>query len=453
MNIVLIVSDTLRQDHVPCYDPSHVIAPHMNSFANMAQVFDNAYAASFPTVPARADIWTGRFTFNYLDWGPLPKDEVVLPQLMSSQGYSTIGVADTPFLIRNGYGFDRGFNDFVWIRGQRSGPERDDVIGQWRSEEDCFAPRTFKTAIEWLERHHQEQFFLHIDTWDPHEPWEPPAHYVNLYDRDYKGENVDPVYWDWKEDGVSERDIEIAHACYCGEITMIDRWFGMLVDRLQSLDLLSNTAIILTSDHGFYFGEHGIFGKRRFRWPENIPFAEGHQRGLSSGKTYRSPLHPEVARIPLVAYIPGVEHQRISSLASLPDVMPTVLELAGIDVPERVQAQSLLPLIEGKQKAIHDFVVTSAPLETIGGISQTVDDHKREVIEISPSTITNGEWDMLYSVAGEAVELYRTKEDPGHAKNLVQEHPDIAKAMHQSYIAWLKEIGTAPSLLEPRKSL
>jgi arylsulfatase A-like enzyme len=455
VNIILIIADTLRQDHLPCYGNREVIAPHLKAFGEQCLIFGQAYAASFPTVPARADIMTGRYTFTTLNWGPLPQGEVTLAQYLSEAGYQTCGIADTPFLLRNGYGYDRGFQDFQWIRGQRSGPEREDVLMKRQSEADYFAPMTFRAAIEWLERHYKERFFLYIDTWDPHEPWDPPAYYVRPYFPEYSGERIDPCYWDWKEDGYSEKDLEIAHACYCGEISMVDRWFGMLMERLATLQLLDETTVIFTSDHGFYFGEYGIFGKRRFRWPDNLPFEQGFSKGLTlfQGTTYRSPLHKEITRIPLMIHLPTLAHCRREELVSLPDLMPTILELANVEIPDTAQAHSLFPLLKGDVDHLHDIIVTSAPLEELGAISKTVDDLRRETVEISPSTITDGEWDLLYAVQGEPVELYHNEIDPKHGRNVFDEYRHIAENLHCRFVSFLENCDTPENSLRLRRAL
>ncbi len=452
LNVVLIIADTFRRDHLPCYGNKTIIAPNFSAFAEKSLIFDNFFAGSFPTVPARADIMTGKYTFTYLDWGPLPQNEVTLAGKLSESGLLTMGIADTPFLTRNGYGYDRGFKDFIEIRGQRSGPEHDDVVSLRKSEEDYFAPRTFKTAIDWLERHHDDHFFLYIDTWDPHEPWDPPEHYVKPYYPEYAGETVSPNYWNWKEDGYSEKDLAIARACYCGEITMVDRWMGLLMDRLDTLGLSENTAVIFTSDHGFYFGEREMFGKTRFRWPGNVKFEEGFVKGYKMGDqfSYRSPLHRELSHIPLIVHIPGEGHRRINGLASIPDITPTILALANIPIPKTIQSKSLLPLIHGDAKKIHDFVVTSGSLESVGVIQKIVDDQPRKVVELSPSTITTEDWDMLYSVTGEPVELYDAKKDPNHTTNLSKDNPGSIEKIHDGYIHWLKEIGTPDDRLATR---
>lgn len=455
LNVVLIISDTFRRDHLPCYGNNTIIAPNLSAFAEKSYIFDNFYAGSFPTVPARADIMTGKYTFTYLDWGPLPQNEITLAGTLTESGLLTTGFADTPFLVRNGYGYDRGFQDFIWIRGQRSGPEHEDVISLRRSEEDYFAPRTFKTAIDWLERHHDEQFFLYIDTWDPHEPWNPPEHYVKPYYPDYAGEIVDPNYWNWKEDGYTEKDLAIAHACYCGEISMVDRWMGLLLECLETLGLSESTVVIFTSDHGFYFGEHDMFGKTRFRWPGNVRFEDGFAKGYKMGDqfSYRSPLHRELSHIPLVIHIPGAGHDRINGLASIPDITPTILELVNTPIPDTVQSKSLLPLMNGEAGKIHNFVVTSGSLETVGVIQKIVDDQPRQVVELSPSTITTGGWDLLYSVKGEPVELYNAQTDPKHTMNLAEENKEIVKAIHKGYVQWLQDQDTPGNRLASRLEL
>lgn len=455
MNVIMVIADTFRWDHLPCYGNGRVIAPHLSAFSKRAVVFEECFASSFPTMPARADLLTGRFTFTYLNWGPLPEDEITLAQVLSEAGFLTCGIADTPFLLRNGYGYDRGFADFQWVRGQRSGPERQDVLQQRRSEADYFAPMTLGRAIEWLERHHHERFFLYIDTWDPHEPWDPPDDYVLPYFPEYRGQRVDPCYWSWKESGYKQSDLEIAHACYCGEISMVDRWFGLLIDRLETLDLLQRTAVIFTSDHGFYFGEHDLFGKRRFRWPDGIPFEEGFSRGLtlSHGFLHRSPLHREITRVPLLIHLPGEAPARVRGLVTLPDLMPTLLDLVGVDIPDTVQAHSLLPLIQGKVDATHDIVVTSAPLEELGDMTRTVDDRHRKTLELSPSTITDGEWDLLYAADGEPVELYHSSVDPGHEHEVGDEHPEIVARLHKRFVDFLEKAGAPERSISPRRQV
>lgn len=456
MNIILVVSDTFRRDHLTCYGNEKIIAPNLDAFAQKALIFEDCYCSSFPTVPARADLMTGRYTFAYLPWGPLPQDEITLADCLANNGYATAGIADTPFFARNGYGLDRGFDEFIYIRGQLSGTELDwrHLARGYSEERGYCAPHTLKEAADWLLRHHDKKFFLYIDTWDPHEPWDPPSYYVKPYYPGYQGEIIVPSYWDYREDGYTERDLEIAHACYCGEITMVDFWFGFLMERIRVLGLLDNTAILFTSDHGFSFGEHGQFGKRRFRWADNLPLRvrAADKPPTEQPTVHRSPLHNELIQVPLLMYLPGTKSRRIPGLMSLPDLMPTILELAGAPAPQRVQSSSILPLIRDEAKSIHKIVISSSPFqETMGEYSKTVDDQAREVIELSPCTITDGTWDLLYSVHGQSIELYHTRDDPGHCCNVFEEETEHARILHAEFVANLEKIETMPVYLEPRR--
>jgi arylsulfatase A-like enzyme len=438
MNIILIISDTFRRDHMGCYGNLHIHTPNLDRFAEQATVFDRCYAASFPTMPNRADILTGRYTFTYLGWAPLPKQETTLPQLLGQAGYSTAGIVDVPFYVRNGYGYDRGFGDFLWIRGQQPGPERSDVTSSWRLEEDRFAPRTLSTAERWLEKHRREQFFLLIDTWDPHEPWDPPGHYVERYLKGYDGQPApDPCYWSWREAGLSQEDVSAAHAHYCSEITMVDRWVGRVFERLESLGLMEDTAVIFTSDHGFYFGEHGLLGKARLR----------------GGQWLWSPLYDQVASIPLLMYVPGVLPTRKDALVCPPDLMPTILELANLDIPGSVQGRSLLPTLLGADGNTRGVSVTSWPLYNPGQRIRVIDDLERGVSEPLPSSIRNGAWTLVCATEGQPAELYHTAGDPGQMRNVLQGNERIASALHTELIAFLELMGTDEGLVATRRRL
>jgi arylsulfatase A-like enzyme len=469
MNIVLIISDTFRHDHLGCYGNPWIRTPHLDRLAERAIVFDRFYATSFPTMPNRADLLVGKYSFTSVGWAPLPREELTLPQLLSQGDYSTAAVVDTPFYIRNGYGYDRGFGDFIWNRGQRSGAEHDDVTQAWHCEADRFGPSTLSAAEMWLERHYKEKFFLLVDTWDPHEPWDAPDHYAEMYHKDYDGRpSVYPCYWEWQEAGLSKEDVDAAHAHYCAEITMVDRGVGRLLERIESLGLMEETAIIFTSDHGFYFGEHGQFGKGRLksdvgymvgplhsgRWSVGAhwfrdPRTERTEIGIAHW--YRSPLYEEVTRIPLLMYLPQTEPGRIDALAGSLDLMPTILELAGLEIPEAVQAPSLIPLIQGERDQLHNFIITSWPLYNPGRPIRVVDDFERRVIEPLPSTITDGEWTLLYATEGEAVELYHTPSDPKQDQNIFEDNQGVARDLHAHFVEFLESVGTDETLVAPRR--
>ncbi len=452
MNIIVVVSDTFRLDHFPGFNKTWIIAPNLEKFAKRSQVFSNCRLGSFPTVPARADIATGKYAFTFMGWDALPKSEVTMAQCITDAGYLTCGVVDNPFLIRNGYGYDRGFEDFIWIRGQRGGPEARDVRKTWTGENDRFAARTFTAAMRWIERNADEKFFLYVEPWDPHEPWDPPAHYVRRYLPDYAGEQIYPAYWDVEEAGVSPRDLEIAHACYKAEITMVDHWFGQMIERLESLDLMKDTVVLFTSDHGFYFGEHGLFGKRRFLWDKKHPM--NRVRHGSRGYYYSCPLHQELTNVPFVMHHPRYQPRRHDCLLSLCDLAPTMIEVAGGTIPEQMHGCSLMPVIEGRRERHRTFHVSAdADAQNMRDTSKAVDDVPREIVEICPATIFNGEWELIYSIEGAPHALYNSLSDPDHLRNVAGQHPEIVAMLHRGYVEWMEEHGVSEENIAPRRCL
>jgi arylsulfatase A-like enzyme len=142
-------------------------------------------------------------------------------------------------------------------------------------------------------------------------------------------------------------------------------------------------------------------------------------------------------------------------LTGFVDLMPTILELAGVEIPSEVQGRSLLPLIRGEPVAWRDFFVTSwaivhQPGETL---SRAVDGTERVVLSPRPSTIHEREWTLLYSVAGDEVELYHTATDPAQAHNVAQRYPDVARNLHAKFLRFLEQCGTCEEYLQPRREI
>jgi arylsulfatase A-like enzyme len=347
-NVILIVSDTLRRDHLGCYGNTWIHTPHLDRLASMSVVFNQAYAHNFPTVPARTDYYTGRYTAAYLDWQPLPQNEQVIAEVLGQKDVTTYLVGDTYNLFRDGYNFDRGFTGFEWIRGNgadrwQTNPKSpllpapreklfdvENYLIRYlrnasvrRSEEDYACPRTMRCAARWLERNSRDgPFFLHVDTFNPHEPWDPPRWYVDLYDPGYGGDEIIHPRYD-AIDYLTPAELRHCRALYAAEVTMVDAWVGYLLRAIEALGLLENTAIIFTSDHGFYLGEHGWIGK--------TSIVEDGQHFL--------PLYEELAHVPLLVYAPGLCPGRTDALVQPVDVAPTIYETMGVEAPDRVQGE------------------------------------------------------------------------------------------------------------------
>ena len=454
MNLILVVSDTFRKDHLGFYGNKVVRTPNLDKLASRSTVFENHYAGSFPTMPARADLFTGKYTFTYMGWEALLPGENTLAMRLKEAGYVTTAFVDTPFYIRKNKNYDIGFDTFCFEPGQEQtyGENRLNRE-QWCSEVDRCAPRTILNAEKWLDimydkYHRNRPFFMLIDMWDPHHPYDAPVWYSRLYNPSYDRQPcLDQCKQRWPVvRGMTEEKVKTAHACYCGEITMVDRLLGHLMETLELMELTDNTAIIFTSDHGFYFGEHGgMFCK--------IMRAVRDDGTVDDSIWIRTPLYEEICGIPLVIYVPAAEHRRIEGLTSAVDIMPTLLELAGAPLPKNMNGSSLVPVLQGKDYAGHEFVVTSAPLQNAGEISQMEDDIGRMIHSAQMATLRTEEWSFLYSVAGEPAELYHLPTDPRQAKNLVDGERDMTEKLHKTYVNFLKSNNIRKELLAVRDHL
>jgi len=453
MNVIWVISDTLRRDHLGCYGNQEIRTPSLDALAAKSVRFDRHYIASFPTMPARADYLTGRWTGSFMNWAPLPRDQETLPEILKEKGFNTTAVVDTPFYLRNGMNYDRGFSTFFEVPGQNiTRAESPDIRASWRFESDRFAPQTFTKAMQWLERHYKEDFFLWVDAWDPHEPWDPPGFYTELYWPNYYGEVVMPAYDRWQNrPDLTEEKVKKAHACYCGEVTMVDTWFGYFLRRLENMGLMKKTAIIFTSDHGFYFGEHGgRFGKvtRGTLWKPDIG-----EEVLLRGKWGYSPLYEEVTAVPLLIYAPNIPPGAYSSLTSAIDLAPTVLDILGQEIPSSMEGQSLLPAMKDSSVAGREYVVSGLPFTNQGSPVAWVDDQVRLMEKDSSVTVTTHEWSLLYAVEPGVSELFHLSSDPKQEKNVITQHPEVAQELHQQLVKFLRETNVPTSLLKPRLEL
>jgi len=453
MNVIWIVSDTFRRDHLGCYGNKIIHTPSLDALAAKSVRFERYYAASFPTMPTRADHFTGRWTGCFMRWEPLPRGQVTLAQILRRNGFHTAAVVDTPFYLRGSMNYDRGFRSFIEVLGQEYWLRAvgDDMRQAWRFESDRFAPQTFTKAMGWLEQHYKEDFFLYIDAWDPHEPWDAPNYYTELYWPGYDGELIDPLYSYWQDvPGFTEEKVKKAHACYCGELTMVDTWVGYFLRQVENMGLMEKTAIIFTTDHGFYFGEHGgLFGKMTRAKPSAVPYWE--EIGRAGGWT-RSPLYEEAIACPLLIYLPGVQPGVCHGLTSAIDLMPTVLDVMGQEVPAQVDGRSLLSMIQDTNLKGREFVISAGPFSNPADTASLVDSQTRLDTAGSDTTVTTDEWSLLYSVTGAPL-LYHLPSDPQQEKNIISQRPEVAGELHQLLVKFMDETNLPPHLREPRLEL
>ncbi len=440
MNVILLITDTFRTDHIGAYGNEWIKTPNLDRLAKEGVVFTGAYAEGCPTVQARRALWTGKRTFPFNDhvvtpgnalnfqygWMPLHDDDWCLSEMLLTQGYYTGLISDVPNVFRPGWNFTRGFETWDYVRGQAIDPQRssyhfkerargacssfrerrrqagrgggqvNNVLRNW--EEDYCAPRVMREAMRWLEDCGDvDGFFLTVDTFDPHEPWDPPPHYLSYYsDEDLMSAPYELPIVTPRPMKLTEDDIRDRRAGYAGEVTMWDRWLGHLFELFDVMGLWDNTLICFTSDHGTHLGEHGRMGKTPPGLQEDVtstPMIVRHPTGKGAGK-------------------------RIDALAYNVDLVATILSALGVEPPDPIDGMDLWPLVEGKRRKIRDCV-TSGYNEWIW--------YRGERWTYN-GTLTGGEDDRLYDV----------RKDPGENNNLAAELPEVCAEVREAIV---KEAG------------
>jgi arylsulfatase A-like enzyme len=420
MNVVLVILDSLRRDHLGCYGNDWIHTPNLDSFSAQSSTFEMAHPESLPTIPVRRSIHTGIRTFPFRDyripkgghvkfygWQPIPENQVTLAEILRHSGYRTAFITDVYHQFKPSMNFHRGFDEWRWIRGQEadaynsnlwldldpytssSGMCNKGVLRRYlantskrQREEDYFAPKVFSEAERWMrENRNAERFFLCIDSFDPHEPWDPPQRYLDLYDPDYEGKEViAPMYREW-DDYLNWEELKHMKALYAAEVTMVDRWFGRFMEAMEELELRKDTLVAVISDHGHQLGEHGPTGK--------LPRA----------------LYPELMDIPLMISDPLGEGTggRIPGFVYNHDLFPTILSYLGLHGPVEAQGIDLRPLIRGEDPSTRSHA-TSAFNDFFWA--------------------RDSEFALIHSSTGGGDRLYDLDRDPEQVNDISGERPD-----------------------------
>jgi len=303
-----------------------------------------------------------------------------------------------------------------------------------RTEADWFAPGTYSMAIEWLEKNRsREEFFLWIDTFDPHEPWDPPQHYLDLYDPGYGGRVFEaPPYGVRKKMGITDRELKHIRARYAGEVTMVDHWFGRLMAALESLGIADETVVIFNADHGTCFDGPGDAG-----FIHKVPAAAADGfRDSGTGKAARPlihhPLSAHVARIPLLIRLPGRRTPaRVPQIVQPWDITATILDLFGVSIPEQVIGHSVLPLLHGDRAWPRTTAVVGYQ-------------DRRPDIDRGYAQAMDGKWTYAAWRGERGPALHDRRNDPDCRHNVVREHPAVVRRLTGAIREFMTQQRTDP---------
>ncbi len=351
MKTLLLLFDSLNRRALSCYG-GDTHTPNFQRLADRAITFDNHYVGSLPCMPARRDIQTGRLNFMHRSWGPLEPFDRTGPEILKENDvYSHLITDHYHYFEEGGMNYQNRFSSWELERGQEWDPWKalvdvpfekfkeqyhplqfDEQGGRARGminrhfvrqEEDYSMARTFDRAFEFLNTNGAtDNWYLQLECFDPHEPFAAPEKYREHYQTGYNG----PIL-DWpRYQRVAETEAEIAEirANYAALVTMCDAYVGKLLDYFDENNLWEDTVLIVSTDHGFMLAEHDWWAKSRM------------------------PFYNEIAHIPLLVYHPDYAHkggERRNCLTQNIDLMPTLLELHDVPIPDTVTGQSLLPAL------------------------------------------------------------------------------------------------------------
>lgn len=362
-SVIVIQLDSLNRHFLPTYGNHWVKTPHLSRFAERAVIFEQHYTGSLPCMPARREIWAGVEEFWWRGWGPLEPWDRPLAYLAGKKGIVSQRITDHYHFFEWGaHNYNYDFSGYEFIRGHEhdnwitepladipdwAGPMLEAHgeaariylrnVRHFGGEPDFFGPRVMQAAADWLRRNHtHRQFYLHVDCFDVDEPFHVPEPYNRMYtDLPPQGRNPWPRYGrtDDPQMGLSPEDLEWVRAQFAGKLTMVDAWFGRVLDALDRHRLWERTAVIVTTDHGHYLGEHRRIGKPGF------------------------PLWHTLCHIPLMVWHPGVEPGRVGAITQTVDLYATVLELLGLEPPTASHSRSFAPVLRGERPTHRDYAV------------------------------------------------------------------------------------------------
>jgi arylsulfatase len=320
-NIILLTIDALRADHVSWHGYDRDTTPFLDEFSDRSTVFKAAYSASSHTREALPALLTGRYPAEAVRDG-FTRGAETIPMLLPDE-YATAAFHSNPYVSR-AYGYDEGFDTFY-----------DDLhLGQNkllalvqrgldkfvlnRGEYHARAEEINRRSLSWVSSlSDSEPFFLWNHYMDVHGPYNPPEGYAE-WSENVSNAEAQQLYDSLSGDELpSDDDVELAKNLYDGEIRYVVAKIGEFLDELETMGVLADTLLIITSDHGDLFGEYGQFAHPRY-------------------------VYPELTHVPLVVFSPKIQPQTTDSPVSTIDILPTILDLIdqkGVDLP----GTSLLP--------------------------------------------------------------------------------------------------------------
>jgi len=404
--VVVVLLDSLNRHLLGCYGGTEFDTPNLDRFARRSVRFTNHHTGSLPCMPARHDLLVGALDFPWRPWGSIEVWEAAFTRLLRRDvGISTMLVTDHPHLFEaGGENYHGDFGGWDYLRGHEDDPWRTRADPSWigapslparpaplgrnydasrtwfRDESDFPGPKTMTAAARWLDqelgavRRPEERSLLVVDEFDPHEPFDTPQPWASRYDPDWNEERLiwPPYARTATEAGLTVREGRHLRAQYGAKLSMIDHWFGRILDVIDRHDAWDHTAMIVCTDHGHYLGEHGgIWGKPQV------------------------PVHAELGHIPLMIAWPGVAARTCDALTTTVDVHATLCDAFGVTPPHRTHGHSLIPLVDGTATSVREWALCGVWGREVHIIDATRTFAKAPVTTNRPLSMFSNRWSTM----------------------------------------------------------
>ena len=410
-NVIVITIDTLRADYLGCYGFQRPTSPRIDAFAKDAVVFEQAVCQSPETLPSHTSIFTGMYPRTHKAISHESRVDsrlATLAEVLEGHGYTT-GAMVSSHVLDAKYGLDHGFQSYRAIHLAFSDRVRREMNER---EQDP----TTDEALTWLRDNRDSRFFLWIHWFHPHRPYNPPPRYRREFSTAYTGPATDQEEFPmkvWREKiALADADLNYVRGLYAGEIAFTDVQVGRVLDEIAALDLLKNTIVVITSDHGEILYEHEYYF--------------GHDIAL----------YEECILIPLVLRVPSIDaaRRRVAGLVQSIDIFPTILEALGIACPPGVEGKSLIPLVRGTAEATTQYAFSETfpfPEKCLPRHAIRTESAKLVWREDPPATV--------------AKEYYDLEADPGETRNLYPSNPGGAAGLDNLLSNWIAPGGLHPA--------
>jgi arylsulfatase A-like enzyme len=407
-NVVLVSFDTLGAEYLSALGGPPGTSPHIDAFLAQGFSFRRAFAQYGNTLVSHATLFSGLYPIHHRVYPGLPARQLdeSLVGAFAADGYATSAFTEGAFVSAN-FGFSVGFDHY------------DDGSIGLESQLAGGAARTFERAGDWLEAHRsEERFFLFVHTYEVHAPYLPrDAEARAVADRLTPGD-ARQLPRRFQEEGqleqnrgthrLSPRNLARLRALYIGEISYLDRVFGRFLARLDALGISRDTLVVVTADHGDQFGEQGKVG-------------------------HGESLHNRVMHVPLAFRWPAqLASGESDAPVQLADVLPTLLELAGVPAPAGLDGRSLVPVLRGLapgpgRPAFSEERSARGECEELG-----LPDRCR----LDRVAAQDGRFKLVTSRVPPYERLYDLADDPGEQRDVAQQHPEEAARLRSRIEAY-----------------